>query len=175
MARKTHKQRVDEQVEQYKKQLGEPLTGKQLAEQAEARAVALQKEALIAEIRRQRTVGKALDLQAALEAARGGALALPAAIAQGDLSKVAMAQWLQNVMVLTDRGQNADDLALQIEAADKGATQAFKMLELLAANQRASGRGGYIDAPVAQDGGTGLTREEKIALVRRQIALEAVK
>lgn len=180
--KKTHQDRVREEEQQYRRQLGESLTDKQLAEQAEARAIALQKAALVAEIRRQRAVGEALDLQAALDAVRGGSLVLPAAIAQGDLSRVAMAEWVHNVLKLSDLGRNAPDLEVQLEAADRAAQRTHLMLELIAKNQAGNSYGGsrgygnvgnvgnastVIDAP----SDTGLTREEKVALVRRHLKL----
>lgn len=172
--RKTHQDRVDEEERKYRAQLDAPATSKQLVEQAEVRAVAIQKAALVAEIRRQRAVGESLDLQAALEAARGGSLVLPAAIAQGDLSKVAMAEWVHNVVKLSDLGRTAPDLTVQLEAADRGARRSFEMLQLIAQSQRGGGRGGYVESAQTDDVVSGLTREEKIALVRRQLAVEGV-
>jgi hypothetical protein len=173
MARKTHQQRVDEQEAKYRAQL-EPhtWTNKELAEQAEQRAVAHQKAALIAEIRRQRAVGESLDLQAALDAARGGPLVLPAMIAQGDLGRVAMAEWLQNVTVLSDLARVAPDAELRMECADRAAQRTHDMLKLIAEKQPqgSSGRQ-FIDAPQDASAVSGLTREEKIALVRRQLKL----
>lgn len=176
MARKTHAQRVTEQEAQYRAQLPAPLTQKQLAQQAETRAVAVQKAALVAEIRRQRTVGEALDLQAALDAARGGQLVLPAAVAQGDLSRVAMAQWLQNVTILSDLAQVAPDAEIRMEAADRAAQRTHDMLKLIATSQGPLSAGSrYVNAPSGNTGddasATGLSREEKIALVRRQLLL----
>lgn len=173
MARKTHQQRVDEQEQKYREQLQRPPTAKEQVETAEARAVALQKAALVAEIRRQRAVGEALDLQAALTAARGGALVLPAAIAQGDLSRVAMAEWVTNVKVLSDLAQTAPSLEIRLEAADRAAQRTHEMLQLVASNQQKGVRG-VIDAPSSVSAADELTREEKIALVRRQLARENV-
>lgn len=176
MARKTHQQRVEEQEAHYRKQLQPPATLKEEAERAQARTLAVQKEALVAEIRRQRSVGQALDLQAALDAARGSQLVLPAAVAQGDLSRVAMAQWLQNVMVLSDLALNAPDAEIRMECADKAAQRTHDMLKLIAANQGhiAGSSPRYVESAAADGGGGGatdLTREEKIALVRRHLKL----
>lgn len=173
MPRKTHQQRVDEQEQKYREQLQRPPTAKEQVEAAEARAVALQKAALVAEIRRQRAVGDALDLQAALEAARGGSLVLPAAIAQGDLSRVAMCEWVTNVKVLSDLAQTAPDLEIRMQSAEKAAQLSHNMLELVAANQPKGGR--VIDAPSSGSVVDELTREEKIALVRRQLAAEGTQ
>lgn len=176
MARKTHQQRVDESEAQYRAQLVEHVpTPKELAQQAEQRAVAHQKAALVAEIRRQRAVGEALDLQAALDAARGGPLVLPAMIAQGDLSRVAMAEWLQNVMVLSDLARVAPDAELRMECADRAAQRTHDVMKLIAESRgHSSANKRFIDAPQQDDGSletSGLTREEKIALVRRQLKL----
>lgn len=175
MARKTHEQRVKEQEAHYRKQLSPPATLKEEAERAQARALAVQKEALVAEIRRQRAVGQALDLQAALDAARGDKLVLPAAVAQGDLSRVAMAQWLQNVTILSDLALNAPDAEIRMECADKAAMRTHDMLKLIASHQGQLGAGAggrYVDAPAASGGGAAdLTREEKVALVRRHLKL----
>jgi hypothetical protein len=174
MARKTHQQRVDEQEAKYREQLQRPPTAKEQVEAAEARAVALQKAALVAEIRRQRAIGEALDLQAALDAARGGSLVLPAAIAQGDLSRVAMAEWVTNVKVLSDLAQTAPSLEIRLEAADRAAQRTHEMLQLVASQGSKNGGRVVIDAPSSESVLDGLSREEKIALVRRQLARENV-
>jgi len=172
MAKKTHQQRVDEAEAQYRAQLApHAFTPKEQAEQAEARAVAHQKAALVAEIRRQRAVGESLDLQAALDAARGGPLVLPAMIAQGDLSRVAMAEWLQNVTVLSDLARVAPDPELRMECADRAAQRTHDMLKLIAEKQGQAGGKRFVDAPQDESPVSGLTREEKIALVRRQLKL----
>lgn len=147
------------------------LTDKERAELAQARALALCKEAMVAEVRRQRATGQALDLQAALDAARGGPLVLPAMIAQGDLSRVTMAEWYLNVKVLSDLGLNAPDLQIRMESADRAATQTHKMLELISNRQSKDGSR-YVESPMGETEGTGLSREEKIALVRRTLQLE---
>lgn len=173
--KRAHQEQAQKLEEQYQEQLrreDEHLTDKERAEVAQARSLALRKEAMVAEIRRQRSTGQALDLQAALDAARGSPLVLPAMIAQGDLSRVAMAEWYQNVKVLSDLGLHAPDLEIRMESADRAATQTHKMLELISARQTGTGSGSrYVDSPL-QPESTGLSREEKIALVRRTLQLE---
>lgn len=169
-----HHEQMQELEQQYEQQrLAEDanLTDKERAEQAQARALALHKEALVAEIRRQRSMGQALDLQAALDAARQGPLVLPAMIAQGDLSRVSMAEWYQNIKVLSDLGLHAPDLEVRMESADRAATQTHKMLELISDRQSKDGTR-YVESPMGEGEGTGLSREEKIALVRRTLQLE---
>lgn len=172
MSRKTHKQRVDEQQARYEAQLdpGAPPNERDEARRIEQRARAEEKAAAAAEVRRQKAIGEALDLQAQLDAARGGKLVLPAAIAQGDLTRVSMVLWLQNVMVLTDRGQNAPNVKDQITAADLAAQRVEGMLRLVAESQGVIG-GAPAQVVESKSPTEGLTREEKIALAREHLKI----
>lgn len=136
--------------------------------EADHEAKTLAKAAAGAEVRRQAAVGQALDLKAALDAVRGGPLDIQAAaaIAQGDLARLSMVFWTQCMSVLTDRAQHAPDITSQINAANMGAQRACDMARLIA---EAQGRVGQqpVAAPAAPD--DGLTREEKIAIIRSQM------
>lgn len=129
-----------------------------------------QREAAMAEVRRQRAVGKALDLQAALEAVRGGPFDLQAAaaITQGDLSKLTMVFWVQFQSILLDRALHAPNVQTQVSAATEGATRAHAMLALIAEMQ---GRVGppVVVQPAAAPGAAldDVPREEKIAILRK--------
>lgn len=96
----------------------------------EARANA--KAAAAAEVRRHAAIGVALDLQAQLDEVRGGRLELPTMIAQGDLSRVSMVLWLQNVTVLSDLARTAPHLSVRLDAADRAAQRTHDMLALIA-------------------------------------------
>lgn len=174
-----HEQRVERHAERYRAQEEKPvLTRKELADAARHRAIAVQSQALAAEIRRQRTTGEALDLQAALDACRGGKLTLPAAVASGDLTKISMALWAQNVMVLSDLAKTAPELEIRMECADRAAQRTQVMLNLIAGSGNSPLRGPraptVIDAPdeTAAAELAQLSREEKVALVRRTLKLE---
>lgn len=131
-----------------------------------------ERDAAIAEVRRQKAVGAALDLKAALEAVRGGPLDIQAAaaMAQGDLTKLSMVFWARCMSVLTDRAENAPDIDSQIAAADKGAQRACDMARLIA---EANGRVGAQPAAVVQQPQVvdNLSPEEKTAFVRAHLKL----
>jgi hypothetical protein len=129
----------------------------------------LAREAATAEVRRQRAVGEALDLKAALDAVRGGPLDITAAaaMAQGDLSRLTMVFWVQCMSVLTDRAQHAPDINAQVNAANMGAQRACDMARLIA---EANDRVGTKPAPAAQaEVVDTLTPEEKTAFVRAHL------
>lgn len=108
---------------------------RELKQRANHIARAEQKAAAASEVRRQRAVGDALDVQAQLDAVRGGKLVLPEAIAQGDLSRVSMVLWLQNVTVLSDLGRTAPSATARGECADKAAQRTHDMLKLILEQQ----------------------------------------
>lgn len=139
---------------------------------ANAKSPRNDREAAIAEVRRQKAVGKALDIKAALEAVRGGPLDLQAAaaFAQGDLSRLATVFWVQAQTLLLDRAVTAPNVQTQVDAADKAAGRAHNMMALIAEAQ------GRIGPPVVvQSQGAaaddGVSREEKIAILRAQMKL----
>lgn len=136
---------------------------------ADNEARGLEKAAAYAEVRRAAAVGQALDLKAALDAVRGGPLDVKAAaaMAQGDLTRMSMVFWTRCMSVLADRAENAPDIASQISAADKGAQRAAEMARLIAEAQGRVGTQPVVAAATPAD--DGLTREEKIAILRAQM------
>lgn len=169
-----HRQSVERHAERYAATEPAELTKKEQIDAAKHRAVALQTAALAQEIRRQRALGQALDLQAALDAVRGGSLTLPAAVASGDLTKIAMALWVQNVMILSDLAKAAPELEVRLQAADLGAQRTQIMIDRIAGSVNSPLRGPRIvEAPDESSSELAvLSREEKIALVRRALKAE---
>lgn len=129
-----------------------------------------QKLAAEAEVRRQAAIGQALDLQAQLDAVRGEALELPTAIAQGDLTRVSMVLWLQNVTVLSDLARNAPSERVRMDSANYAAQRSHEMLKLIAEGQGQLG-GKVVEAERQTQPTDGLTPEEKTAFVRQHLKL----
>ena len=128
------------------------------------------KEAAAAEIRRQRAVGEALDLQAQLDEVRGGKLVVPEAIAQGDLTRLTMAMWARGVTVLDDLSRNAPSLRVRLRAADALTVRAHEMAELLTG---ANGDKNVVQAqPMAAAPEAVLTKEQacEVLQLRRKLA-----
>lgn len=168
-----HTQSVDRHAQHYAAtEPAKPTEKEQIAE-AKHRASALQSAALAAEIRRQRALGDAFNLQEALDEVRGGSLTLPAAVAQGDLTKISMALWAQNVMVLSDLAKTAPMLEIRMEAADRAAQRAQVMLNMIAGSGNSPLRGPRVVDMAPEETAAGelamLSREEKIALVRKTL------